>query len=142
LTAAEYPGLLRAVRRIIKHFVIATLFAVSMLSGGELPILRASQFADAHALAHQHLDHPSPGHHEYATADAATANADHDNPLHHSGSDRGCTHAHCCAATAILIAHSAPSPVADLGLLRFERNAAVPYVQLSNPPLRPPRLLA
>ena len=48
LTAAEYPGLLRAVRRIIKHFVIATLFAVSMLGGGELPILHASEFAGAH----------------------------------------------------------------------------------------------
>ena len=111
-----------------------------MLGRGELPILHASQFPDAHALAHQHLA----VHHGYATADAATADADHGNPLHHSGSDRGCAHAHahCCAATAILVAHNAPSPVADLGLLRFERNAAVPYGQLSNPPLRPPRLLA
>jgi hypothetical protein len=142
LTAAQHQGLLRAVRRIIKHLAIATLFAVSMLGGGELPILHASQFADAHALTHQHLHHPSPGHHEHATAEATTADADHDNSLHHPGSDRGCSHVHCCAATAILIAHSAPSPVADLGLLRFERNAAVPYGQLSNPPLRPPRLLA
>ena len=50
-------GFAEAVHRIVKYVVIASLFAVAMLGGGEVPILHASQFADAHALAHEQMDH-------------------------------------------------------------------------------------
>ena len=49
--------------------MIAALFAVAMLGGGEVPILHAPQFADAHALAHQHVDHAAPGYHDHVPAD-------------------------------------------------------------------------
>ena len=39
--------------------MIASLFAVAMLGGGEVPILHAAQFADAHALAHEQMHHVS-----------------------------------------------------------------------------------
>jgi hypothetical protein len=136
--------LLSAVRKIVKQIMIAALFAVAMLGGGEVPILHAPQFADAHALAHQHVDHAAPGYHDHVPADlAANADQDGDNPLQHP--DRGCTHAHahcCCAAALTLVANDTSPPTSDLGLLRFDRNAAVPYGQLSIPPLRPPRLAA
>jgi hypothetical protein len=72
------------------------------------------------------MDQAKPGHtHRDRAVDSAVA--DQDDPGSPGGSDRGCTHAHahCCAATAILTA-----------------NAALPYGQLSNPPLRPPRHVA
>jgi hypothetical protein len=51
-------------------------------------------------------------------------------------------HAHCCAATAILVGVETAPTLTGIGQLRLARNGAVPYGQLSNPPLRPPRLSA
>ncbi len=129
-------------KRLIKQTMIAALVAVAMLGGGELPILHAPQFAEAHALAHQQmhdvaaLDHVD-GAHDHAS------NAD-DGSSAPAGSDHGCNpvHAHCCAATAIIIAVATAPPATGLGQVRIARNAAIPYGQLSNPPLRPPRLTA
>ncbi len=133
--------MLRAVQRIVKHIVIAALFAVAMLGGGEVPILHASLITDAHALAHEQMDHAAL--HDHAHAIGAVSDVGHDHP-HPVGSDRGCAHAHahCCAATAILTAAASPPTIAFVGVLHRQRNAALPYGQLSNPPLRPPRPLA
>ena len=59
-------------------------------------------------------------------------------------SDNGCTHvhAHCCAATAILATATVAPAASGPGQLRLERNGALPYGQLSHPPLRPPRMTA
>jgi hypothetical protein len=125
--------------------MIAALFAVAMLGGGELPILHAQAFAEAHAFVHSHMDDSlgAAHHHDTVTqADAGQTDADHSDQ--HPDQDRGCTHvhAHCCAAVAILVT-AAPAPlVVDVGQLRFDPNGAVPYGQLSHPPLRPPRLVA
>jgi hypothetical protein len=134
------------VRSIVKHIVIATLFAVAMLGGGVVPILHAAQFAHAHDLAHAQMDHAKPAHtHHDVAADFAAADHDDfespDDPGSSGGTDRGCTHAHahCCAATAILTASAAQAPIAVLGQAHRERAAALPYGRLSNPPLRPPR---
>jgi hypothetical protein len=134
------------VRRIIKHIVIAALFAVAMLGGAERPILHAPQFAKAHALAHQHMDHArdhaKAAHHDHAAIDLAS-DTDQGDPGSSGGTDRGChAHAHCCAATAILTVSATQPLIAALSLSHRERKAAVPYGQLSNPPLRPPRLVA
>jgi hypothetical protein len=128
------------VHRIVKYVVIASLFAVAMLGGGEVPILHAAQFADAHALAHEQMDHVTHDH----VHDVGTDSAGHDHPQSPFGPDRGCTHAHahCCAAAAILTAETTPPAITVVGVLHRQRNAAVPYGQLSNPPLRPPRPLA
>lgn len=134
--------MLSAVRRIVKHILIASLFAVAMLGGGEVPILHAPQFADAHALAHAQMDRASS--HEHGHEVGAVADHDHNHPYDPNGPDRGCTHAHahCCAAAAILTAAAPPPAIAVIGVLHRQRNAALPYGQLSNPPLRPPRPLA
>ena len=140
LTKREQPGLLRPVHRIVKYVVIASLFAVAMLGGGEVPILHASLFADAHALAHEQMDHVLHDH----VHDVGTVTAGHDHPQGPAGPDRGCTHAHahCCAAAAILTAETTPPAITVVSVLHRQRNAALPYGQLSNPPLRPPRPLA
>jgi hypothetical protein len=127
------------VRNVIKRILIGTMFAVAMLGGGELPILHAPQFAEAHAFMHAHMLHE-----HVADAGHAADHATHDHGDSHDqspGSDRGCTHvhAHCCASTAILVAATMPTPAPATGLRRLERRGAVPYGQLSNPPLRPPR---
>jgi hypothetical protein len=143
LDAAGAAGFGDAVRSIVKHIVIASLFAVAMLGGGEVPILHAPEFAHAHDVAHAQMDHANPGHtHHDRAADSAAA--DQDESGSPDGTDRGCTHAHahCCAATAILTANVAQAPIITLGLLHREREAALPYGQLSNPPLRPPRHIA
>jgi hypothetical protein len=122
--------------------MIASLFAVAMLGGGEVPILHATQFADAHARAHEQMDHVALHDHAH---DASTDNgAEHDHPQSPAGPDRGCTHAHahCCAAAAILTPETIPPAIAEVGVLHHQPNAAVPYGQLSHPPLRPPRPLA
>jgi ABC-type Zn2+ transport system substrate-binding protein/surface adhesin len=144
LTKQEPPGLLRAVHRIVKHILIASLFAVAMLGGGEVPILHAPQFADAHALAHAQMDRASTHGHGHGHDVGALSDHDHDHPYDPTGPDRGCTHAHthCCAAAAILTAAALPPTITVIGVLHRQRNAALPYGQLSNPPLRPPRPLA
>lgn len=142
LDEAGVAGFGGRVRSIVKHILIAALFAVAMLGGAELPILHAPQFAKAHALAHQHMDHAKTAHHDHAAIDLASG-TDHGDPGSSGGTDRGChTHAHCCAATAILPVSAAQPLIAALCLSHRERKAAVPYGQLSNPPLRPPRLVA
>ncbi len=117
--------------------MIAALFAVAMLGGAELPILHAPQFAEAHAFVHEHMHEPgdTAG---YADAGHEHSDTDRQNP------DNGCTHvhAHCCAATAILAAAIVTPAASGPGQLRLERNGALPYGQLSHPPLRPPRLSA
>ena len=142
LTKQEQPGLLRAVQRIVKHIMIAALFAVAMLGGGEVPILHASQFADAHALAHEQMDRNSI--HDHGHDVGALADPDHDHPYDPTRPDRGCAHAHahCCAAAAILTAAATPPAIAVVGVQHRQHNAALPYGQLSHPPLRPPRALA
>jgi hypothetical protein len=130
--------------------MIAALFAVAMLGGGEMPILHAQQFAEAHAFVHSHMDDSLGGAHRHATvtqADATPGNhqhADHQDGDHKPDTDRGCTHvhAHCCAAIAILATATSTPLAGDAGQLRFDPNGAVPYGQLSHPPLRPPRLVA
>jgi hypothetical protein len=143
LDEAAAAGFGVRVRSIVKHIVIAALLAVAMLGGAELPILHAPQFAKSHALAHEHMDHAKPAHHHYAAIDLAS-DTGHGDPGNHGGADRGCchAHAHCCAATAILTVVTTQPPVAALTLSHRERKAALPYGQLSNPPLRPPRLAA
>lgn len=153
MTNAADTALLGAVKRHIQRILVATLVAVAMLGGGELPILHAPQFAEAHAFVHTHThtagqstDHDAghaAAHVGHTTADLiadAAGDPDHGAP---SGSDRGCTHvhAHCCAAAAILAVANAYSPEADYRQLRLERNGALPYGQLSRPLLRPPRVL-
>src|SRR5262245_33402015 len=137
LTRTHTPALLCAVRRIVKQIMIAALFAVAMLGGAELPILHAPQFAKAHAYVHAHM------HDAVAAADYADTPHDHED-TQKPASDNGCmhVHAHCCAATAILAAVTVAPEAAELGQLRVERNGALPYGQLSHPPLRPPRLTA
>ena len=132
----------RAVQSIVKQIVIAALFAVARLGGGEVPIQHASLFADAHALAHEQMDHAAP--HDHRHDIGTIVDGGHDHPQNPAGSDRGCTHAHahCCAAAAILTAVAASPAIAVVGVLHRQRNAALPYGQLSNPPLRPPRPLA
>jgi hypothetical protein len=118
--------------------MIAALFAVAMLGGAELPILHAPQFAEAHAYVHAHM------HDANSLADYADAH-DHDqDDTQNPASDTGCmhVHAHCCAATAILAAATTAPEASEPGQLRLERNGALPYGQLSHPPLRPPRLTA
>ena len=134
--------MLRTVHRIVKHIVIASLFAVAMLGGGEVPILHASLFADAHALAHEQMDHVAL--HDHVHDIGMVSDAGHDHPQSPSDPDRSCTHAHahCCAATAILTAGVSPLAIAFVAVQHRQRNAALPYGQLSNPPLRPPRSLA
>jgi hypothetical protein len=142
LTRREQTGLLSAVQRIVKHIVIAALFAVAMLGGGEVPILHALQFADAHARAHEQMDHVAL--HDHAHGAGTVSDVGHDHPQDPAGPDRGCTHAHahCCAAAAILTTAASPPAIAVFAVLHRQRNAALPYGQLSNPPLRPPRPLA
>jgi len=125
------------VTRIVKQIVIAALFAVAMLGGSELPILHAPQFAAAHAFVHEHMHEVAP---DADAKNVQLAGADHDRTLP-PGQDHGCTHvhAHCCAATAILVSAVGAAPTTDCRQMRFERNGAVPYGQLSSPPLRPPR---
>ena len=127
---------------IVKHVVIASLFAVAMLGGGEVPILHAAQFADVHALAHEQMDHDVL--HDHVHDAGTVSSAGHDHPQSPSGPDRGCTHAHahCCAAVAVLTAETTPPAITVVGVLHRLRNAALPYGQLSNPPLRPPKPLA
>jgi len=137
---AGFGGRVRSI--VIKHIGIAALFGVAMLGGAELPILHAPQFAEAHALAHKHMDHAKVAHHDHATVDLASG-TDHGDPGSSGGTDRGChAHAHCCAATAILTVSATQPLIAALSLSHRERRAAVPYGQLSNPPLRPPRFVA
>ncbi|MEI9900416.1 MAG: hypothetical protein WDN31_10145 [Hyphomicrobium sp.] len=123
--------------------MVAVLFAVALLGGSELPILHAPQFAEAHAFVHAHLDDALSGahYHDQASQIAAHETGDTD---HQPDSDHGCTHihAHCCAATAILVTVAVAPAIAAIGRLRGERNGAIPYGQLSGPPLRPPRLTA
>jgi hypothetical protein len=125
--------LLDVVKKIVKQMMIAALFAVAMLGGAELPILHAPQFAEAHAFVHAHMH----------DADALGDAHDHGD-TQKQNSDNGCTHvhAHCCAATAILAAVTTAPQASQPGQLRLERNGALPYGQLSHPPLRPPRLTA
>lgn len=139
LDAVAADGFAGAVRRILKCIVIASLFAVAMLGGGEVPILHAAQFADAHALAHEQMDRAFA--HDHGHDVGAVADRDHDHPYDPTGPDRGCTHthAHCCAVTAILTTADLPPAIAMLGVPHRPRNAALPYGQLSHPPLRPPR---
>ncbi|MFA6141611.1 MAG: hypothetical protein WC684_12880 [Hyphomicrobium sp.] len=142
LDEAGVAGFGGRVRSIVKHILIAALFAVAMLGGAEQPILHAPQFAKAHALAHQHMDHAKAARHDHAAVDLASG-TDHGDPGSSGGADRGChSHAHCCAATAILTLSATQPLIAALCLSHRERKAAVPYGQLSNPPLRPPRLVA
>ena len=127
--------------------MIASLFAVAMLGGGEVPILHATQFADAHAVAHAQMDHVAlhDHAHDVGTDNIGTDNgAGHDHPQSPAGTDRGCTHAHahCCAAAAILTPETIAPAIIVVGALHHQPNAAVPYGQLSHPPLRPPRHLA
>jgi hypothetical protein len=136
LTRPRGPALLRTVKKIVKHIMIAALFAVAMLGGAELPILHAPQFAEAHAFLHTHM-HDADG-----LTDLAAA-PDHGD-TQQQNSDNGCTHvhAHCCAATAILATATVAPAASGPGQLRLERNGALPYGQLSHPPLRPPRMTA
>jgi hypothetical protein len=139
LTNAADAGLFAPVKTMVKKLLVVVLFAVAMLGGGELPILHAPQFAEAHAFVHQHMDG------SIAAADQQVADQhDHGDADQQPGSDHGCTHvhAHCCAATAILVTVATAPPVNGIGQLRFDPNGAVPYGQLVHPPLRPPRLLA
>lgn len=134
------------VSMLVKKILIVVLFAVAILGGSELPILHAPQFAEAHAFVHQHMDGALKDHRH----DAAQAASDHAHAADQTdgdrepGSDHGCTHvhAHCCSATAILMTFATAPPATAAGQLRVERNGAIPYGQLSNPPLRPPRLVA
>lgn len=128
-------------RNVIKRILIGTLFAVAMLGGGELPILHAPQFAEAHAFVHEHVMDAAQAD-QHAAADHATHDTSDHGDDQSPGSDHTCTHvhAHCCAATAILVAANVPAPSGATTQRRFERNGAIPYGQLSNPPLRPPRL--
>jgi hypothetical protein len=138
LDEAGRAGFGGGVSRIIKRTMIAALFAVAMLGGAELPILHAPQFAEAHAIAHEHM-------HDAAALDPfADAGHHRDDTQKQPGSDHDCTHVHthCCAATAILAASATAPRAADPGRMRFERNGALPYGQLAHPPLRPPRLTA
>ena len=128
--------------RLIKQIMVAALVAVAMLGGGELPILHAQQFAEAHAFVHQHMHADATADHaEIAYDHASSGDQDDSTP---PGSDRGCTHvhAHCCASAAIMVAVETAPPAASQGQMRIERNGAIPYGQLSRPPLRPPRQLA
>jgi hypothetical protein len=136
LTRARTPALLCAVKKIVKQIMMATLFAVAMLGGAELPILHAPQFAEAHAFVHAHM------HDADALADYADAHDDGD--TQQQDSDHGCTHvhAHCCAATAILATATMAPEASGPGQQRLARNGALPYGQLSHPPLRPPRTTA
>jgi hypothetical protein len=136
LTRPSGPALLCAVKKIVKQVMIAALFAVAMLGGAELPILHAPLFAEAHAFVHAHM------HDTDSLADYADAH-DHDD-TQQQNSDPGSTHvhAHCCAATAILVAATLAPEASASGQLRVERNGALPYGQLSHPPLRPPRMTA
>jgi hypothetical protein len=134
------------VRRLVQKILVATLFAVAILGGGELPILHAQQFAEAHAFVHTHAhgDVSQDAHADHAQATVLSfsgSDYDHRTP---TDSDRGCTHvhAHCCGAAAILIAVSALSPGADYSQLRMGPDGAIPYGQLSRPLLRPPRTIA
>lgn len=122
--------------------MVAVLFAVAMLGGSQLPILHAPQFAEAHAFVHQHMDTGSGGVHQH---DATFGSDQHQNDEDRQpSSDHGCTHvhAHCCAATAILVTLAVTPAIPEVGQLRLERNGALPYGQLARPPLRPPRLSA
>ena len=135
MTRPSCPALLHTVKKIVKHIMIAALFAMAILGGAELPILHAPQFVDAHALVHAHMDDTGTHH--------ADASHDHGDPQQQN-SDHDCTHvhAHCCAATAILVTATVAPAASEPGQLRLERNGALPYGQLSHPPLRPPRMAA
>lgn len=137
---------LAAVKTLMKKMMVAVLFAVAMLGGIELPILHAPQFAEAHAFVHQHLDDTLSGAHQHDAVAQADTGAQHDldDADRQPGSDHGYTHVHghCCAATAILMTVVTAPPVIGIGQLRIARNGALPYGQLSRPPLRPPRALA
>jgi len=137
-----------SVNRIVKQLLVVALFAVAMLGGGELPILHAPQFAEAHAFVHQHLDG---GHQHSEVAPLADSGATHVGAAHghgdgdrQPGSDHGCTHvhAHCCSATAIITALATALPAMSLGRRYRTLSHAIPYGQLARPPLRPPRALA
>jgi hypothetical protein len=136
LTRPSRPALLRAVKKIVKHIMIAALFAVAMLGGAELPILHAPQFAEAHAFVHAHM-HDADG-----LTDHAAAHDQGDTQQQNSDNDCTYVHAHCCAATAILATATVAPAASGPGQLRLERNGALPYGQLSHPTLRPPRMAA
>lgn len=135
-----------AVKMLMKKIMVVALLAVAMLGGSDLPILHAPQFAEAHAFVHQHLNEALGDAHQHSAAVQADTGAEHDHEDadRQPGSDHGCTHvhAHCCAATAILMTVVTTPPVTGVGQLRIARNGALPYGQLSRPPLRPPRFLA
>lgn len=145
LTNGSNGALFGHVKTLAKKIMVAVLFAVAMLGGSELPILHAPQFAEAHAFVHQHMNDALSGahHHDIASQDAGAQHG-HEDADRQPGSDHGCTHvhAHCCAATAILMSLATAPLVDNVGQLRIERNGALPYGQLSHPPLRPPRLTA
>ncbi|CAN1721229.1 conserved protein of unknown function [Hyphomicrobium sp. 1Nfss2.1] len=132
------------VNRIVRQLLVVVLFAVAMLGGGELPILHAPQFAEAHAFVHRHLGDAKHQHSDVgASKDVGTAH-DHSDSDRQPGSDHGCTHvhAHCCSTTAIIMAVATPPPVVQFSGRYRELNHAIPYGQLARPPLRPPRGLA
>lgn len=135
-----------AVSTLVKKILIAVLFAVAILGGSELPILHAPQFAEAHAFVHEHMDDAlgDQRHMAQIADDHEHGVADPNDGTREPGNDHGCTHvhAHCCSATAILMTVATTPPATSMGQLRIERNGAIPYGQLSNPPLRPPRLIA
>ena len=123
--------------------MIASLFAVAMLGGGEVPILHATQFADAHALAHAQMDHVALHDHAH---DAGTDSTDAGSRSS-AKSSRPRPRLHPRARP--LLRRGGDIDAGDhsaghrrVGVLHRQLNAALPYGQLSNPPLRPPRPLA
>ncbi|WP_139247367.1 hypothetical protein [Hyphomicrobium sp. NDB2Meth4] len=128
----------------MKQLLVVVLFAVAMLGGGELPILHAPQFAEAHAFVHQHLDAGDHKHSDVGALMDVGAAHDHSDGDRQPGSDHGCTHvhAHCCSATAIITAVASAPPYMSPAARYRELSYAIPYGQLARPPLRPPRGLA
>jgi len=129
------------VHTLVKHLVVFALIAVAMLGGSELPALHMLDEVHAHSHAAD-AGTPDGQHHDLTLADVSDDH-DHGDDAGHAG-DRCCghPHVHCCAATAILAVGAAALPGFAAGTMRLERNAALPYGQLSNPPLRPPRIAA
>jgi hypothetical protein len=123
-------------RRLISQALIIVLVAVSFASGADCASSAAHKMVSATSVA----EHAIGVAHDLADGGVAThpdqSGTDHD-------PDGTCAqlHAHCCLFVGILGTPTAVAGRTD-PRLHFERNALVPYGQLSRPPHRPPRVAA
>lgn len=133
------------VKRTVQQVLIAVLFLVPLFGGAGLPILHAAVHSHAHDI--QQTSEQNTHRQEVVTASAWVAAAQDALDQHgdqHNGIDFGCcqAHARCCASVAILTAFNSGPQTPVLTSTPSKRAAALPYGELTQPLLRPPKTIA